>query len=235
MIRIHLFFVYSEVWNVNVTSFGRVESVFKNDMPRLKDKSIIGDLGCSIGATTIELASKYKNSTILGIDINEEILPKNTLKQSDLVNKIIETRKSEIKIELDSRCSSLNRNKLKEEIDKLEELYNSQELSKIFFKCADIFELNNLYKIKFDALFMMNNYLFMLDNISYDRHQKIKDNLCDSLTSGGYILMSGSNKNKDSDKIIFQKKGEDLKCIYCSGYDFFSNNKGFYDAYLKSI
>jgi len=47
----------------------RVKNTFGKDLPKIRHGRIL-DMGCSIGQTTIELATRYPDSTIIGIDIN---------------------------------------------------------------------------------------------------------------------------------------------------------------------
>lgn len=63
--------------NNSYTYRGRLEDEIKESILKLvKNSGNIADLGCSLGATTIDLARRYSNSFVYGIDMDEEVLSK---------------------------------------------------------------------------------------------------------------------------------------------------------------
>ena len=67
-----------EGWNIHQTSRNRVaKTITPKALKYLgknfpTDNGIILDIGCSLGETTRELARRYQNHQIIGIDISEK-------------------------------------------------------------------------------------------------------------------------------------------------------------------
>lgn len=63
--------------NNSYTYKGRLEDEIKKSIFELvKNGGNIADLGCSLGVTTIDLARRFPNSFVYGVDMDEEVLSK---------------------------------------------------------------------------------------------------------------------------------------------------------------